>query len=109
MRRIPARGRCHNDRVHVVIAPDCFTGTLTAQQAAEAMAQGWRRTAPHDLLTLVPLSDGGPGFLDVLGYWSPMRQLVAHMREQGFLSSRGAAMIRFESDLEPLLAALESA
>ena len=52
--------------MHVVIAPDSFAGTLTARQAAEAMAQGWRGTAPHDLLTLVPLSDGGPGFVDVL-------------------------------------------
>jgi glycerate kinase len=52
--------------VHVLIAPDCFTGTLTATQAAEAMAEGWRRSAPDDLLTLMPLSDGGPGFLDVL-------------------------------------------
>lgn len=53
--------------VHVVIAPDCFTGTLTATQAAEAMAAGWHDTAPQDSLTLLPLSDGGPGFLDVLG------------------------------------------
>ncbi|CAN7469216.1 glycerate kinase family protein [Knoellia sp. LjRoot47] len=53
--------------MHVVIAPDCFTGTLTATQAAEAMAAGWHDTAPHDALTLLPLSDGGPGFLDVLG------------------------------------------
>ena len=52
--------------VHVVIAPDCFTGTLTATQAAEAMAAGWHDTAPQDTLTLLPLSDGGPGFLDVL-------------------------------------------
>lgn len=52
--------------MHVVIAPDAFRGALTARQAAEAMAEGWRRTAPHDLLTLVPLSDGGPGFVDVL-------------------------------------------
>ncbi|HEU5143768.1 MAG TPA: glycerate kinase, partial [Dermatophilaceae bacterium] len=52
--------------VHVLIAPDCFTGTLTAPQAAAAMAEGWRRSAPHDELRLVPLSDGGPGFLDVL-------------------------------------------
>lgn len=53
--------------VHVVIAPDCFTGTLTATQAAEAMAAGWHDTAPGDSLRLLPLSDGGPGFLDVLG------------------------------------------
>jgi len=52
--------------VRVLIAPDCFTGTLTAGQAAEAIAEGWRRSAPGDDLTLVPLSDGGPGFLEVL-------------------------------------------
>jgi glycerate kinase len=52
--------------VHVIIAPDCYTGTLTAAQAAAAMAEGWGRTAPGDRLTLVPLSDGGPGFVDVL-------------------------------------------
>lgn len=52
--------------MHVIIAPDCFTGTLTATQAAEAIADGWRRKAPDDLLSVVPLSDGGPGFLDVL-------------------------------------------
>ena len=52
--------------MRILIAPDCFTGTLTAGQAAEAIAEGWRRGAPQDELTLVPLSDGGPGFLDVL-------------------------------------------
>lgn len=52
--------------MRVLIAPDCFTGTLSAAQAAEAMAEGWRRRAPQDDLTLLPLSDGGPGFLDVL-------------------------------------------
>ena len=50
----------------MLLAPDCFTGTLTATQAAEAMAAGWRLRAPDDLLTLRPLSDGGPGFLDVI-------------------------------------------
>ena len=52
--------------MRVLIAPDCFTGTLTAEQAAVAIADGWRDGAPHDVLTLRPLSDGGPGFLDVL-------------------------------------------
>ncbi len=52
--------------MRVLIAPDCFTGTLSAGQAAEAIAEGWRGGAPHDELTLLPLSDGGPGFLDVL-------------------------------------------
>ena len=52
--------------MRVLIAPDSFAGSLSAAQAAEAIAEGWRRAAPHDRLTLLPLSDGGPGFLDVL-------------------------------------------
>ena len=52
--------------MRIVVAPDKFAGTLTATEAAEAIAQGWRRTAPGDELDLVPLSDGGPGFLEVL-------------------------------------------
>lgn len=52
--------------MRVLLAPDGFPGLLSAAQAAEALAQGWRRGAPRDELTLVPLSDGGPGFLDVL-------------------------------------------
>jgi glycerate kinase len=52
--------------VRVIIAPDCFGGTLTATEAAEAIAEGWRRHAPDDELDLCPLSDGGPGFVDAL-------------------------------------------
>ncbi len=52
--------------MHVVVAPDKFAGTLTAVEAGEAMAQGWRRTAPGDAVDQVPLADGGPGFVDVL-------------------------------------------
>jgi glycerate kinase len=52
--------------MRVLIAPDKFAGTLTAVEAAEAMAEGWRRQAPDDDLDLAPMSDGGPGFVDVL-------------------------------------------
>jgi glycerate kinase len=57
---------CHRDRVRVLIAPDGFGGTLTAGQAATAIAAGWRRGAPADQTRPLPLSDGGPGFVDVL-------------------------------------------
>ncbi|MBK7723583.1 MAG: glycerate kinase [Austwickia sp.] len=53
--------------MRVLICPQAFVGTLTAVQAAEAIAAGWRTRAPADELTLAPLSAGGPGFLDVLG------------------------------------------
>ena len=52
--------------MRVLIAPDKFAGTLTAVEAAEAMAAGWRRRSPGDELDLAPMSDGGPGFVGVL-------------------------------------------
>ena len=50
----------------MLVAPDSFGGTLTAVEAAEAIAVGWRRRSPHDEIVLAPMSDGGPGFVDVL-------------------------------------------
>jgi len=50
----------------VLVAPDAFAGTLTAPEAARAVAEGWARQAPDDQLTTLPMADGGPGFVDVL-------------------------------------------
>ena len=50
----------------VLVAPDRFGVELAAAEAADAVALGWARSAPYDELDLLPLSDGGPGFLDVL-------------------------------------------
>ncbi len=52
--------------VRVLVCPDKFAGTLSAAAAAEAIAQGWRDAAPQDEVTVRPLADGGPGFLDAL-------------------------------------------
>lgn len=52
--------------MRILVAPDCFTGTLSAGQAADAMAAGWRQGAPHDDVATLPLADGGPGFVEVL-------------------------------------------
>ena len=52
--------------LRVLIAPDCFGDSLTAVQAAQSIANGWRHGRPCDVLTLAPQSDGGPGFVDVL-------------------------------------------
>jgi len=51
-----------NLTMRVLIAPDKFKGTLTADAAAAAIARGWGRVRPRDLLELVPISDGGDGF-----------------------------------------------
>jgi glycerate kinase len=52
--------------MHVLVAPDKFRGTLTARQAAEAIATGWRRERPGDVLEVVPMADGGEGTMDTL-------------------------------------------
>jgi len=52
--------------MHVLICPRAFAGTLTAAQAATAIAAGWSRRAPGDRLTLRPMTDGGAGFVDTL-------------------------------------------
>lgn len=52
--------------MRVVIAPDKFKGTLTAPQAAAAIAAGWRTERPRDDLREFPISDGGDGFGELL-------------------------------------------
>lgn len=52
--------------VRVIVCPDKFAGTLSAVQAAGAIAEGWRSVRPTDEIAQVPLADGGPGFIEVL-------------------------------------------
>jgi glycerate kinase len=52
--------------MRVVVAPDSFGGTLSAAEAAEAIAAGWRRRRPDDHVTVVPVADGGTGTVDAL-------------------------------------------
>lgn len=66
-RSYPARVvRREGSTLKVVVAPDSFGGTLTARQAAEAVALGWRSVRREDRVVLVPLADGGEGTLDVV-------------------------------------------
>ncbi|HEX5950992.1 MAG TPA: glycerate kinase [Actinomycetota bacterium] len=52
--------------MHVLVAPDKFRGTLTATQATEAVATGWLRSRPYDVVDPLPLADGGEGTVDAL-------------------------------------------
>src|SRR5438552_8055254 len=60
------RGGLYRSTVRVLAAPDKFRGTLTAAEAAAAIARGWRRARPADDVDEVPMADGGEGTLDAL-------------------------------------------
>ena len=61
-------------RRRIVIAPDSFKGTLSARDAALAIAQGWQAERPDDELLLVPQADGGEGTLDAIAEAAPGAQ-----------------------------------
>ena len=52
--------------MRVVVAPNAFKGSLTAVQAAQAMARGVLRARPQARVELVPIADGGDGTVDAL-------------------------------------------
>ncbi|MFC4045285.1 glycerate kinase [Dactylosporangium siamense] len=62
--------------MRVLVCPDKFAGTISAVDAAEALAAGWRGVRPGDELTLRPLSDGGPGFAGVLAAALPHARVL---------------------------------
>lgn len=53
-------------RGNIVLAPDKFKGSLTAEQAAWAMAQGVSRADPELTPIVCPVADGGEGTLSAV-------------------------------------------
>ena len=61
----------------VVVAPDSFKGSLSAPEAAAAIAAGIARGAPGATAIQRPMADGGEGTLDAV------------LRASGSAASRG--------------------
>ena len=87
--------------MRIVIAPDSFGGTLSATEAASAIAEGWRRVAPDDRLRAVPLADGGTGFVDVLHAGLGGRLVAARVTGPLEAGEVGAAWLRVTPSGEP--------
>ncbi|MDR5738434.1 glycerate kinase [Caballeronia sp. LZ016] len=69
----------------VVIAPDSFKGSLSAEGVANAIADGIKRARPDAELRIRPMADGGEGTLDAM---------LAAGGERRMLNVRGAAAAR---------------
>ncbi len=52
--------------MRIVVAPNAFKGSLTALEAAEAIAQGILTVAKDAEISLVPIADGGDGTVEAL-------------------------------------------
>src|SRR5262245_4333306 len=52
--------------MRVVVAPDKFKASLSAPEAARAMAGGIRRAAPSATIDEIPMADGGEGTVEAL-------------------------------------------
>ena len=71
----------HDRSLGVLVAPDSFKGTFTSVQVAEALARGWRVARPSDLVTLLPLADGGEGSLEAIAASGGWLRLPAAARD----------------------------
>jgi glycerate kinase len=67
--------------LRILVAPQEFKGTLTARQAAEAMARGLQRALPAAEIEMLPLADGGPGTVDALVEATRGRYLTKEVRD----------------------------
>jgi glycerate 2-kinase len=65
----------------IVVAPNAFKGSLTAAQAAAAIARGVREVLPDAEIVEVPVADGGDGTVDAL--------VSAHHGEYGWVEVEG--------------------
>ncbi|CAH2774735.1 MAG: Glycerate kinase (EC [uncultured Caballeronia sp.] len=50
----------------VVIAPNSFKDSLSAEQVADAIASSIRRARSDVVIRIVPMADGGKGTLDAM-------------------------------------------
>ena len=88
--------------MRVLVAPQEFKGSLTAAEAAAAIADGIRQARPGWDLDLLPMSDGGPGFLDAFET-SIGGQRLAVAAHDAILRPIQAAILAAESPSTPLV------
>lgn len=65
--------------MHIVIALDSFKGSLSAKEACLAVRIGFLKAIPNATCSLIPISDGGEGFIEAL---EPALEPLGFVREQ---------------------------
>lgn len=94
-------------RMRILIAPDKFKGSLTAAEAAAAIAEGALRVYPDAVATQFPIADGGEGTLEAAvaaGYEERLHAVVGPI-----LAPTGAAWAIRQSAEGTVTAVIETA
>jgi glycerate kinase len=68
--------------MRILVAPDKFKGSLSAAEAASAIARGFLKVWPDAQIDLAPIADGGEGFAEALAValqasWASVRSTDA--------------------------------
>jgi glycerate kinase len=95
------------ERMRILIAPDKFKGSLTAAEAAAAIAEGALRVYPDAVATQFPIADGGEGTLEAAvaaGYEERLNAVVGPI-----LAPIGAAWAVRKADDGRVTAVIETA
>ena len=93
--------------MRILIAPDKFKGSLTAAEAAAAIAEGALRVYPDAVTTQFPIADGGEGTLEAAvaaGYEERLNAVVGPI-----LAPVGAAWALRRTDNGRVTAVIETA
>ena len=68
----------------ILIAPDKFKGSLSAQTVATALSKGLKKSNPNlDIITR-PMADGGDGSLEVLAHYFDLQTIVVEVEDPLF-------------------------
>lgn len=63
----------------ILLAPDKFKGSLSAEKVCEALGKGLKKVQPDAELFIRPLADGGDGSLDILGHYFELETHVCEV------------------------------
>ena len=91
----------------VVVAPDSFKGSLSAQEAAEFIKLGVTYVFPESEVISFPLSDGGEGFINVLCKQSDFSEILLEVNGP-FMKTRQAKYLYNDKERKAVIESAEA-
>ncbi len=68
----------------ILIAPDKFKGSLSAQEVCTALSKGLKKANPNIEITTRPMADGGDGSLQVLAHYLDLKTIPLEVEDPLF-------------------------